>query len=164
MGFLDKIFGTRSQREIKKLKPLQDQVLALEDRFAALSEAELQGKTVEFKDRYARGESLDDLLPEAFAAIREAAWRVLGMKPYPVQVLGGIVLHQGRIAEMKTGEGKTLVAILPCYLNALTGRGVHVVTVNDYLAKRDSEWMGKVYRYTPQGFCGDLVCRQIRAR
>ena len=147
MGFLDKIFGTRSQREIKKLKPLQDQVLALEDRFAALSEAELQGKTAEFKDRYARGESLDDLLPEAFAAIREAAWRVLGMKPYPVQVLGGIVLHQGRIAEMKTGEGKTLVAILPCYLNALTGRGVHVVTVNEYLAKRDSEWMGKVYRY-----------------
>ena len=147
MGFLDKIFGTRSQREIKKLKPLQDKVLALENEYAALSEEALKAKTEEFKARYCQGETLDDLLPEAFAAIREAAWRVLGMKPYPVQILGGIVLHQGRIAEMKTGEGKTLVAILPCYLNALTGRGVHVVTVNEYLAKRDSEWMGKVYRY-----------------
>ena len=147
MGFLDKLFGTRSQREIKKLKPLQDKVLNLEKEYAALSEEALKAKTAEFKARYAQGETLDDLLPEAFAAIREAAWRVLGMKPYPVQVLGGIVLHQGRIAEMKTGEGKTLVAILPCYLNALTGRGVHVVTVNEYLAKRDSEWMGKVYRY-----------------
>ena len=147
MGFLDKIFGTPSQREIKKLKPLQEKVLALESQFASLSEEALKAKTAEFKQRYAQGESLDDLLPEAFAAVREAAWRVLGMKPYPVQILGGIVLHQGRIAEMKTGEGKTLVAILPCYLNALTGRGVHVVTVNEYLAKRDSEWMGKVYRY-----------------
>ena len=147
MGFLDKIFGTPSQREIKKLKPLQEKVLGLESEYAALSEEALKAKTAEFKERYAQGESLDDLLPEAFAAIREAAWRVLGMKPYPVQILGGIVLHQGRIAEMKTGEGKTLVAILPCYLNALTGRGVHVVTVNEYLAKRDSEWMGKVYRY-----------------
>ena len=147
MGFLDKIFGTPSQREIKKLKPLQDKVLALESDFANLSEEALKAKTTEFKARYTQGESLDDLLPEAFAAIREASWRVLGMKPYPVQILGGIVLHQGRIAEMKTGEGKTLVAILPCYLNALTGRGVHVVTVNEYLAKRDSEWMGKVYRY-----------------
>ncbi len=147
MGFLDKLFGTRSQREIKKLKPIQDKVLALEKEYAALSEEALKAKTAEFKARYQQGESLDDLLPEAFAAIREAAWRVLGMKPYPVQILGGIVLHQGRIAEMKTGEGKTLVAILPCYLNALTGRGVHVVTVNEYLAKRDSEWMGKVYRY-----------------
>jgi len=147
MGFLDKLFGTRSQREIKKLKPLQDKVLNLEKEYAALSEDALKAKTAEFKARYAQGETLDDLLPEAFAAIREAAWRVLCMKPYPVQVLGGIVLHQGRIAEMKTGEGKTLVAILPCYLNALTGRGVHVVTVNEYLAKRDSEWMGKVYRY-----------------
>ena len=147
MGFLDKLFGTRSQREIKKLKPLQDKVLNLETEYAALSEEALKAKTAEFKARYAQGETLDDLLPEAFAAIREAAWRVLGMKPYPVQILGGIVLHQGRIAEMKTGEGKTLVAILPCYLNALTGRGVHVVTVNEYLAKRDSEWMGKVYRY-----------------
>ncbi len=147
MGFLDKLFGTRSQREIKKLKPIQDKVLALETEYTALSEEALKAKTAEFKARYAQGETLDDLLPEAFAAVREAAWRVLGMKPYPVQILGGIVLHQGRIAEMKTGEGKTLVAILPCYLNALTGRGVHVVTVNEYLAKRDSEWMGKVYRY-----------------
>ena len=147
MGLLTKLFGTRSEREIKKIQPTVDKILAMEERFAALSEEELKGKTAEFKQRLDQGESLDDLLPEAFAAIREAAWRVLGMKPYPVQLLGGIVLHQGRIAEMKTGEGKTLVAILPCYLNALTGKGVHVVTVNEYLAKRDSEWMGKVYRY-----------------
>ena len=147
MGLITKLFGTRSQRELKKIQPLVDAVLALESQYAALSEEALKAKTAEFKDRYANGESLDDLLVEAFAAIREAAWRVLGMKPYPVQIIGGIILHQGRIAEMKTGEGKTLVAILPCYLNALTGRGVHVVTVNEYLAKRDSEWMGKVYRY-----------------
>ena len=124
-----------------------DKILGMEAEYAALSEAELKSKTALFKERLAQGETLDDLLPEAFAAVREAAWRVLGMKPYPVQLIGGIILHQGRIAEMKTGEGKTLVAILPCYLNALTGRGVHVVTVNDYLAKRDSEWMGKVHRY-----------------
>ena len=147
MGLFTKMFGTRSQREIKKLQPTVDKILGLEAEYAALSEEALKAKTTEFKERYANGEDLDDLLPESFAAIREAAWRVLGMKPYPVQLLGGIVLHQGRIAEMKTGEGKTLVAILPCYLNALTGRGVHVVTVNEYLAKRDSEWMGKVYRY-----------------
>ena len=147
MGLFDKLFGTRSQREIKKLQPILDQILALEAPYQALSEEELRGKTAEFKDRLAQGETLDDLLPEAFAAIREAADRVLGLRPYPVQLLGGIVLHQGRIAEMKTGEGKTLVAILPCYLNALTGEGVHVVTVNDYLAKYQSEWMGKVYRY-----------------
>ncbi len=147
MGLFDKIFGTRSQREVKKLQPTVDKVLALETEYAALSEEALKAKTAEFQSRLAQGESLEDLLPEAFAAVREAAWRVLGMKPYPVQIIGGIVLHQGRIAEMKTGEGKTLVAILPCYLNALTGRGVHVVTVNDYLARRDSEWMGKVYRY-----------------
>ena len=147
MGLFDKIFGTRSQREIKKIQPIVDKILAMEGQFAALSEDELKGKTQEFKNRLADGETLDDILPEAFAAVREAAWRVLGMKPYPVQLIGGIVLHQGRIAEMKTGEGKTLVAILPCYLNALTGEGVHVVTVNDYLARRDSEWMGKVYRY-----------------
>ncbi len=147
MGLFTKLFGTRSQRELKKIQPTVDKILALEGEYAALSEDALKAKTVQFKDRIARGETLDELLPEAFAAIREAAWRVLGMKPYPVQLIGGIVLHQGRIAEMKTGEGKTLVAILPCYLNALTGRGVHVVTVNDYLAKRDSEWMGKVYRY-----------------
>ena len=147
MGLITKLFGTRSQREIKKIQPTVDKILGLEKEYAALSEEALKGKTAEFKERIAQGEDLDDLLPEAFAAIREAAWRVLGMKPYPVQLIGGIVLHQGRIAEMKTGEGKTLVAILPCYLNALTGQGVHVVTVNEYLAKRDSEWMGKVYRY-----------------
>ena len=147
MGLITKLFGTRSQREIKKLQPTVDKILALEESYKALSEEELKGKTAEFKARLAQGETLDDLLPEAFAAVREAADRVLGMRPYPVQLLGGIVLHQGRIAEMKTGEGKTLVAILPCYLNALPGEGVHVVTVNEYLAKRDSEWMGKVYRY-----------------
>ena len=147
MGLITKMFGTRSQREIKKLQPTVDKILALEERYKALSEEELKGKTTEFKQRLSQGETLDELLPEAFAAVREAADRVLGMRPYPVQLLGGIVLHQGRIAEMKTGEGKTLVAILPCYLNALTGEGVHVVTVNEYLAKRDSEWMGKVYRY-----------------
>ena len=147
MGLVSKIFGTRSQREIKKIQPLVDKILSLEKEYKALSDSELQGKTAIFKERYANGETLDDLLPEAFAAVREAAWRVLGMRPYPVQLIGGIVLHQGRIAEMKTGEGKTLVAILPCYLNALTGRGVHVVTVNDYLATRDSQWMGKVYKF-----------------
>ncbi len=147
MGLFTKLFGTRSQRELKKIQPTVDKILSLEESFSALSEAQLKGKTAEFKARLEQGETLDDLLPEAFAAIREAAWRVLGMKPYPVQLIGGIILHQGRIAEMKTGEGKNLVAILPCYLNALNGRGVHVVTVNDYLAKRDSEWMGKVYRY-----------------
>ena len=147
MGLFDKLFGTRSQREIKKIQPLVDQILALEDSYKALSEEELRGKTAQFKQRLAEGENLDDLLPEAFATVREAADRVLGLRPYPVQLMGGIILHQGRIAEMKTGEGKTLVAILPSYLNALTGEGVHVVTVNDYLAKYQSEWMGKVYRY-----------------
>ena len=147
MSLITKIFGTRSQREIKKIQPTVDKILSLEEQYKALSEEELKAKTQQFKDRLDQGETLDDILPEAFAAIREAADRVLGMRPYPVQLIGGIVLHQGRIAEMKTGEGKTLVAILPCYLNALTGRGVHVVTVNEYLAKRDSEWMGKVYRY-----------------
>ena len=147
MGLFDKLFGTRSQRELKKIQPMVDQILALEDSYKALSEEELRGKTAQFKQRLAEGETLDDLLPEAFATVREAADRVLGLRPYPVQLIGGIVLHQGRIAEMKTGEGKTLVAILPCYLNALTGEGVHVVTVNDYLAKYQSEWMGKVYRY-----------------
>ncbi|MBQ5670965.1 MAG: preprotein translocase subunit SecA [Oscillospiraceae bacterium] len=147
MGLFDKLFGTRSQRELKKIQPMVDKILGLENEYRNLSEEALRGKTQEFKDRLAAGETLDDILPEAFAAIREAADRVLGMRPYPVQLIGGIVLHQGRIAEMKTGEGKTLVAILPCYLNALTGLGVHVVTVNDYLAKYQSEWMGKVYRY-----------------
>ncbi len=147
MGLIAKLFGTRSQRELKKIQPMVDKILTLEEEYKAMSEEVLRGKTAEFKARLAQGETLDDLLPEAFAAIREAADRVLGMRPYPVQLIGGIVLHQGRIAEMKTGEGKTLVAILPCYLNALSGRGVHVVTVNEYLAKRDSEWMGKVHRY-----------------
>ena len=147
MGIFSKLFGTRSDREIKKIMPTVQKILDLEAEYKALSEEELRGKTAIFKERLAQGETLDDILPEAFAAIREAADRVLGMRPYPVQLIGGIVLHQGRIAEMKTGEGKTLVAVLPCYLNALTGEGVHVVTVNDYLAKRDSEWMGKVHRY-----------------
>ena len=147
MSLITKIFGTRSQREIKKIQPQVDKILGMEEEYRQLSDEALKDKTRQFKQRLEAGETLDDLLPEAFAAIREAADRVLGMRPYPVQLIGGIVLHQGRIAEMKTGEGKTLVAILPCYLNALTGRGVHVVTVNEYLAKRDSEWMGKVYRY-----------------
>ncbi len=147
MGLFSKLFGTRSERELKKIQPLVDKILALEEEYKNLPEEALKGKTAQFKARLAQGEDLDDLLPEAFAAIREASDRVLGMRPYPVQLIGGIILHQGRIAEMKTGEGKTLVAVLPCYLNALTGRGVHVVTVNDYLARRDSEWMGKVHRY-----------------
>ena len=147
MGLFEKMFGTRSSRELKKIQPTVDKILALEEPYKALSEQELKDKTRQFKERLSQGETLDELLPEAFAAIREAADRVLGLRPYPVQLIGGIVLHQGRIAEMKTGEGKTLVAILPCYLNALTGEGVHVVTVNDYLAKYQSEWMGKVYRY-----------------
>ena len=147
MGLFTKLFGTPSQREVKKIQPIVDRILALEEEYKALSEDALKAKTPEFRQRLANGETMDDILPEAFAAVREAADRVLGMRPYPVQLIGGIILHQGRIAEMKTGEGKTLVAILPCYLNALTGRGVHVVTVNEYLAKRDSEWMGKVYRY-----------------
>ena len=147
MGLFTKLFGTRSEREIKKFIPMVDRVMALEEEYRGLSDEALQEKTGLFRARLAAGETLDDLLPEAFAAIREAADRVLGMRPYRVQVIGGIVLHQGRIAEMKTGEGKTLVAILPAYLNALSGKGVHIVTVNDYLAKRDSEWMGKVYRF-----------------
>ena len=147
MSFLTKLFGTTSQRELKSIYPIVDKVEALEPEYQALSDAQLQAKTPQFKERLAKGETLDDILPEAFAACREAAKRVLGMRPYRVQLVGGVVLHQGRIAEMKTGEGKTLVATLPAYLNALAGRGVHIVTVNDYLAKRDSEWMGKVYRF-----------------
>ena len=147
MGLFTKIFGTRSQREIRQIQPTVDKILGMEDAYKHLSEAELKAKTAEFKDRLAKGETLDDLLPEAFATVREAADRVLGLRPYPVQLMGGMILHHGRIAEMKTGEGKTLVATLPAYLNALTGRGVHIVTVNDYLAKYQSEWMGKVYRY-----------------
>ena len=147
MGLFDKIFGTYSERELKRINPIADKIEALSDKTAALTDEQLRLKTNEFKERYQNGETLDDLLPEAFAVAREASWRVLGMRPFRVQLIGGIVLHQGRIAEMKTGEGKTLVAVLPAYLNALTGEGVHIVTVNDYLARRDSEWMGKVYRF-----------------
>ena len=146
-GLLEKLFGTYSQRELKKIQPLVDKVLSYEEEYKALSDNELKAKTTWFKERLANGETLDDILPEAFATVREAAWRVLEMRHFPVQIIGGIVLHQGRIAEMKTGEGKTLVATLPAYLNALTGAGVHIVTVNDYLARRDSEWMGKLYRF-----------------
>ena len=147
MGLLTKIFGTYSDHELKKIYPIADKIEALEEEYKALTDAQLQAKTAEFKERLQNGETTDDILPEAFATVREAADRVLGLRPYRVQLIGGIVLHQGRIAEMKTGEGKTLVATLPAYLNALTGQGIHIVTVNDYLAKRDSEWMGKVHRF-----------------
>ena len=147
MGLIQKIFGTYSERELKSIYPIADKIEALEEEYRGLTDEQLQAKTPEFKQRLQQGETLDDILPEAFAAVREAADRVLGLRPYRVQLIGGIVLHQGRIAEMKTGEGKTLVATLPAYLNALTGQGVHIVTVNDYLAKRDSEWMGKVHRF-----------------
>ena len=147
MNIIEKIIGTYSQRELKRITPIVEEVMALEDKYTSLSEEELKGKTKELKERLNNGETLDDILPDAFATMREAAWRVLGMKHFRVQVIGGIILHQGRIAEMRTGEGKTLVATLPVYLNALTGKGVHVITVNDYLAKRDSDWMGKVYKY-----------------
>ena len=147
MGLFSKLFGNRSEREVKALTATVDRIEALEEEYKQLSDRQLRDKTDEFKARLAKGETLDDILPEAFATCREAAWRVLGMRPYRVQLIGGIILHQGRIAEMKTGEGKTLVATLPAYLNALAGKGVHIVTVNDYLAKRDSEWMGKVYKF-----------------
>ena len=158
-NFFTKLFGTHSSHELKKIYPIADKVDALEEQYKKLTDAELRAKTDEFKARFQNGETLDDLLPEAFATCREAAWRVLGMRHYRVQVIGGIVLHQGRIAEMKTGEGKTLVATLPAYLNALTGKGVHIVTVNDYLAKRDSEWMGKVYRFL--GLTVGLVIHEV---
>ena len=147
MGFLTKLFGTNMAKEIKRLDPIVRKIEALEEEYKGYTDAQLQAKTPELKERYKNGETLDDLLPEAFATCREAADRVLGLRPYRVQLIGGIILHQGRIAEMKTGEGKTLVATLPAYLNALSGEGVHIVTVNDYLAKRDSDWMGKVYRF-----------------
>ena len=147
MSLITKIFGTSSERAVKKLLPIIDSIEALDEKFSAMSEQELKGMTAVLKERLAGGETLDDILPEAFATVREAAWRVLGMKHFRVQLIGGLVIHQGRIAEMKTGEGKTLMATLPAYLNALTGNGVHIVTVNDYLARRDSEWMGKVYTY-----------------
>ena len=161
MSFFEKLFGSFSDKELKRINPLKDKVLALEPEMAKLTDDELKAKTTEFKERLAKGETLDDLLPEAFAVCREADWRVLGMKPYPVQVIGGIVLHRACIAEMQTGEGKTLVATMPTYLNALTGEGVHVVTVNDYLARRDSEWMGKVYRFL--GLTVGLVVHGVEA-
>ena len=147
MSLIEKIFGTYSDRQIKKLMPIVDKTDALSDKYAAMTDSELSSVTPEFKNRIAAGETLDDILPEAFAAVREAAARAIGKRPYRVQILGGIILHQGRIAEMKTGEGKTLVATMPAYLNALTGKGVHIVTVNEYLARRDSEEMGKVYGF-----------------
>ena len=161
MSFFEKLFGSFSDKELKRINPLKDKVLALEPEMAKLTDDELKAKTTEFKERLAKGETLDDLLPEAFAVCREADWRVLGMKPYPVQIIGGIVLHRACIAEMQTGEGKTLVATMPTYLNALTGEGVHVVTVNDYLARRDSEWMGKVYRFL--GLTVGLVVHGVEA-
>ena len=161
MSFFEKLFGSFSDKELKRINPLKDKVLALAPAMAKLTDEELQAKTTEFKERLAKGETLDDLLPEAFAVCREADWRVLGMKPYPVQIIGGIVLHRACIAEMQTGEGKTLVATMPTYLNALTGEGVHVVTVNDYLARRDSEWMGKVYRFL--GLTVGLVVHGVEA-
>lgn len=147
MGLIQKVFGTHSQHELKRIYPIVDHIEALEPEMQKLSDEELRDKTREYKERYAKGETLDDLLPEAFATVREAAVRSIGMKHYRVQLIGGIVLHQGRIAEMKTGEGKTLVSTLPAYLNALEGKGVHIVTVNDYLAHRDAEWMGKVHEF-----------------
>ena len=147
MGIFKKIFGTYSEKEVKRVMPLVEKINSLEDEISKLSDDELRNKTADFRVRVQDGETLDELLPEAFAVVREASKRVLGMRHFDVQLIGGIILHQGRIAEMKTGEGKTLVATLPAYLNALSGKGVHVVTVNDYLAKRDSEWMGKLYKF-----------------
>ena len=147
MSIATKLFGTHSDRELKRIMPIADKVMALDETMAALTDEELRGKTQEFKNRLQNGETLDDLLVEAYAVVREAAYRVIGLKHYKVQVIGGIILHQGRLTEMRTGEGKTLVATLPSYLNALKGEGVHVVTVNDYLAKRDSDWMGQIHRF-----------------
>ena len=170
MSLAEKLFGSFSDRELKKINPITKKVLALETKYQPMSDAELQAQTPALKERLANGETLDDILPDAFAVCREAAWRVLGMKHFPVQIMGGIALHRGSIAEMQTGEGKTLVATMPVYLNALTGEGVHVVTVNDYLAKRDSEWMGKLYRWLGlnvglivQGIDGDARRRAYNA-
>ena len=166
MNLLTKLFGSYSKKELKRIEPLKQAVLALDDKYTKMTDEELKGQTAVLKERLSLGSSLDDILPEAFATCREAMWRVLSIKPFPVQIIGGIILHQGRIAEMKTGEGKTLVAILPAYLNALTGDGVHIVTVNDYLAKRDSEWMGKVYRFLGLSvglIIHDLTAEQRRA-
>ena len=161
MSLIEKLFGNFSDKELKRIQPIAKKVEELEPQMQKLSDEELRGKTAEFRERLKNGETLDSLLPEAFAVCREADWRVLGLKPYPVQIIGGIVLHRACIAEMQTGEGKTLVATMPVYLNALTGEGVHVVTVNDYLAKRDSEWMGKVYRFL--GLTVGLVVHDVPA-
>ncbi len=147
MGLFEKLFGSYSSRELKRIDPIVEQVLSKESKYQAMSDSELRSQTDSLKLRLKNAETLDDILPDAFAVCREAAWRVLGLKHFPVQIIGGIVLHQGRISEMRTGEGKTLVATLPAYLNALSEKGVHIITVNDYLAKRDSEWMGKVYKF-----------------
>ena len=147
MGIMKKIFKSYSEKEVKRVMPIVEKINGMEEEISKLSDHELRGKTDYFKNRLANGETLDDILPEAFAVVREASKRALGMRHFDVQLIGGIILHQGRIAEMKTGEGKTLVATLPVYLNALEGKGVHVITVNDYLAKRDSEWMGKLYKF-----------------
>ena len=147
MGLGEKLFGTHSDKELKRIYPIVDKIEALDESMQKLSDDELIAKTDEFKERLSKGETLDDILVEAFATVSEAAFRVLGMKHFRVQLVGGVLLHQGRIAEMRTGEGKTLVSTLPAYLNALTGKGVHIVTVNDYLAKRDAEWMGSVHRF-----------------
>lgn len=147
MGLIKSDFGDYSKRELKRIIPIRDEILKLEDKFKEMTDDELREMTASFKDDIQNGRSLDSILPEAFAVCSEACYRVLNMRPFPVQLLGGIILHQGRIAEMKTGEGKTLTETLPAYLNALSGKGVHIVTVNDYLARRDSEWMGKVYRF-----------------
>ena len=160
MSFMEKLFGNFSDKELKRIKPIANKVLELEPEMQKLTDEELQAKTPYLKEKLKNGASLDDILPEAFAVCREADWRVLGLKPYPVQIIGGIVLHRSCIAEMQTGEGKTLVATMPVYLNALTGEGVHVVTVNDYLAKRDSEWMGKVYRFL--GLTVGLVIHDVQ--
>ena len=159
MNIFKSLFGNYSKKEVKRIQPLCDKVLSLEEKYKNMSEKELKAQTQILKDRLANGETTDQILPDAFAVCREASWRVLGMKHFPVQIIGGIVLHQGRIAEMRTGEGKTLVATLPAYLNGLTGNGVHVVTVNDYLARRDSEWMGKLYRYL--GLTVGLIAHDI---
>ena len=147
MSIFRKIFKTYSEKEVKRIMPIVDQINELEEKISSLSDTELRNKTEEFKKQLKEGKTLDEILPEAFAVVREASKRVLGLRHFDVQLIGGIILHQGRIAEMKTGEGKTLVATLPVYLNSLEGKGVHVITVNDYLAKRDSEWMGKLYKF-----------------
>ena len=147
LNLLTKVFGSKNERELKRFEPIVEQINALEPEIQALSDEQLKGRTTVFKQRIDQGESLDDILPEAFATVREASMRTLNMRPFDAQLIGGIVLHQGKIAEMKTGEGKTLAATLPAYLNALSGKGVHIITVNDYLARRDTEWMGNIYKF-----------------